>query len=568
MRYLIRVSWMVLSSSMLFAAIVLALTAIQVSAPHPRSLAVSEPASQHEVAAVANSRQADSRGDTTTIRHAGASATLDYNCLSVTTVPFTECYWLVELYSRTQGENWLNHENWVKAPDPCSWWGVSCVDAPGLAAAPSRVITISLPGNNLAGSFPGGAVVAFESLRELDVERNHIIGKPDELLSEFPDSLEVLRLSANRIGGTIVGDQVWRFAKLETLTLASNQLEGAVPDRLCELPSLQELDLAYNKLDNDGPACISQLQPEWADTQTVPPTNMDVAQDAHRNVMVSWEPITYTVDSGYYEIEYALSEATGLRTLRSSVVISTTSKEVTSISLPPPEEDGSYQFIIRTITQPHDVQQNKLVSRDSKPKTVALLGRIERPTSTPTMTNTPTKTPSPTATETPTGTPTHTMTPTSTPTHTVTPTSTLTNTVTPTPVRGFLPLVLKAPPPTPTLDPFFEKEPNNTASDATGPIISDRDYRGLPDDMYDLFFFDATQSGPIRITLSNHTGIGVQLQLFWQDTTVANRVAYDTVAPYEIQFGGDKGAGRYYIYIYSAGNYNSSTPYVLRAMFP
>lgn len=201
-------------------------------------------------------------------------------------------------------------------------------------------------------------------------------------------------------------------------------------------------------------------------------------------------------------------------------------------------------------------------------------------TSTPTTTYTPTQTPTITLTPTPTKTPTITL----TPTETSTPTRTPTITPTPTPRLLHLPLVLKqptatptptptssptpTPSPTSTPDPTFESEPNNSAATADGPLASGVTYRGHPNDAYDLFFFETTGSGPITVRLDGHTGLGVQLQLFWQNTTVENRVAYDVSAPYEIQDPGNRGAGKYFIYIYSAGNYNTATEYTLRVAFP
>ena len=68
----------------------------------------------------------------------------------------------------------------------------------------------------------------------------------------------------------------------------------------------------------------------------------------------------------------------------------------------------------------------------------------------------------------------------------------------------------------------------------------------------------------IAIDLTNHTGSGVQVQLFYQ--SISNRVAGCTGVPCHVQYTGS--AGWYYIYIYTAGGYNSTTPYTLRVTHP
>jgi len=151
-------------------------------------------------------------------------------------------------------------------------------------------------------------------------------------------------------------------------------------------------------------------------------------------------------------------------------------------------------------------------------------------------------------------TPTPTATPTATPTPTVTPTATA--------IKGYLPLVLR------DYVAYFEGpwevEPNNTYLQANGSLRSGRDYYGYPNDQKDYFSIYLRTGGQIVIDLSNHTGQGVQLQLFYQ--TAGNLVAGDLDAPYHIEYTGP--AGLYYIYIYTAGNYNSSTAFALRATYP
>jgi hypothetical protein len=110
----------------------------------------------------------------------------------------------------------------------------------------------------------------------------------------------------------------------------------------------------------------------------------------------------------------------------------------------------------------------------------------------------------------------------------------------------------------------WEQEDNDTYLQANGSLVSGRDYSGYPDDEKDYFSFYARNGGPIVVDLTGHTGSGVQLQLFYG--SVGSRVGYDVSPPYHIEYTG--APGWYYVYIYTASGYNSSTLYTLRATYP
>ena len=114
-----------------------------------------------------------------------------------------------------------------------------------------------------------------------------------------------------------------------------------------------------------------------------------------------------------------------------------------------------------------------------------------------------------------------------------------------------------------------EVEPNNTYADATGPLCSGQDYSGYPDDTNDYFSLYLRTSGPVNITLTNHTGGDVQLVLYYQTptTTCPNNqdpkyptiCARDFQAPFGIAFNATA-AGWYYIRIYTGSHHNNTTP--------
>jgi uncharacterized repeat protein (TIGR01451 family) len=114
---------------------------------------------------------------------------------------------------------------------------------------------------------------------------------------------------------------------------------------------------------------------------------------------------------------------------------------------------------------------------------------------------------------------------------------------------------------------YWEKEINSPYVSANGPLISGQKHYGLPNDDRDFFYFDTGSSGTITLGLTDHTGSGVQLQLFsYSVSSGLVRVAYDVTAPYSINYSGP--SGRYYAFIYATGNYNSNAPYTLSVSFP
>ncbi|XP_062188621.1 receptor-like protein kinase HSL1 [Phragmites australis] len=145
---------------------------------------------------------------------------------------------------------------------PCNWTGVSCHDGDG------AVIGISLPGVNLAGSFPAAlcrlprlrsvnlymnyigpdlasaAVARCKALERLDLSMNALVGRLPDALADLPE-LVYLNLGSNNFSGSIP-ESFGRFKKLESLSLVYNLLGGEVPAFLGGVATLRELNLSYN----------------------------------------------------------------------------------------------------------------------------------------------------------------------------------------------------------------------------------------------------------------------------------------------------------------------------------
>ena len=116
-----------------------------------------------------------------------------------------------------------------------------------------------------------------------------------------------------------------------------------------------------------------------------------------------------------------------------------------------------------------------------------------------------------------------------------------------------------------------EKDPNNNADQANGPLCHGATIRGLPEDKFDYFMFDTTQPGQVAATVSDHYGEGVQLALYFGGCcSVSQRVDIDPGQADGLNVSYTAGQpGRFYIIIYSATpKPDEPRPYTLQVEFP
>ena len=185
---------------------------------------------------------------------------------------------LITLYEATDGDNWLENDNWLSRRPIGEWYGVTVDDS-------GRVIGLYLSENELSGTIPPD-LGYLTKLEELDLARNQLRGTiPSELenlskltilylysnqlsgsipveLSKLSE-LEILALSWNPLGGTIP-PELGELSKLELLALSGNRLSGAIPPELGNLESLEGLALHANSLSGKIPVEMNRLSGlEW-----------------------------------------------------------------------------------------------------------------------------------------------------------------------------------------------------------------------------------------------------------------------------------------------------------------
>jgi hypothetical protein len=233
-----------------------------------------------------------------------------------------------------------------------------------------------LTNNYLTGSIPD--LSALTNLQSLYLNTNLLDGAIPELSNLT--HLQSLALSQNELDGAI--PTLSALAQLETIELFDNQLSGSIPD-LSAQTNLQLLNLAYNQLDGSVPAsvcqaattldlgynklevdtavpCVDTSDPDWKDTQTVPPTNLAGTGTALTDIQLTWDAIAYTQDGGYYEV-WGKGPGEPIYTLRVTTANKTVTNAVVSGLMP----GMSYDFIVRTFTPAHGDQQNDLTSAAS-----------------------------------------------------------------------------------------------------------------------------------------------------------------------------------------------------------
>ncbi|MEQ8714566.1 MAG: T9SS type A sorting domain-containing protein [Cyclobacteriaceae bacterium] len=178
---------------------------------------------------------------------------------------------LVALYESTDGDNWINNDNWLVGPVE-SWYGVE-VDG-------GRVVYLFLNNNGLEGALPtelglisflqllylqdnalNGTIPASISnlglLGVIDLADNELSGNLPVSLSSMP-KLNELYLENNLIVGSIPS-QYAGFRELVVLNMANNQLSGSIPLAFQNNDELYSIQLSNNHLTGNIPSELGEM---------------------------------------------------------------------------------------------------------------------------------------------------------------------------------------------------------------------------------------------------------------------------------------------------------------------
>jgi Concanavalin A-like lectin/glucanases superfamily/Fibronectin type III domain/Leucine rich repeat len=277
-------------------------------------------------------------------------------CSAVTGIPVSECNALQALWDNTDPADWTRTDNWFATTTPCDWYGVFCDTDTG------HVVGLSLPDNGLVGAFPSG-LSGLSHLVVLNLSGNQLSGIISNDLGAL-SALQTLNLSGNRLSEPIPVT-LGLLSALHFLELNDNALSGEIPSQLANLGGLVILNLSDNGLTATDPTLVAFLNSEesdWAATQTVAPSNVSAEQLSPSSIAVSWSPIAYTGDGGYYDV-LVQPQSTGVFTSAGH----TANKSAKGFTITGLDPGDTYLVSVRTFTPAHGTQPNDILSDASDP---------------------------------------------------------------------------------------------------------------------------------------------------------------------------------------------------------
>lgn len=265
---------------------------------------------------------------------------------------------------------------------------------------------LSVGNNQLTGAIPPelGQLV---SLTNLNLSTNRFIGLIPSELGKLTQ-LRTLLLSQNTLSGSIPAE-IFNLSELTELHLWGNKLVGEIPNSLGKLLKLTkfwlynnaftgevplsiihvgetalnsgavvDIKLDGNMLTSANPQIVAFLQthnPGFFDSQTLPPTNLQVASRQETQIDLTWKDISYQANEGGYEVQL-ISQTTK----ESEIHRIASSKQITTGIISNLCPGTTYSFSLRTYTEPYGGQQNYLqsnftsaISTTTLPRTTGLL---------------------------------------------------------------------------------------------------------------------------------------------------------------------------------------------------
>ncbi len=264
----------------------------------------------------------------------------------------------------------------------------------------TQVQYLSLSSNQLSGPIPS-ELGGLSNLRSLLFYNNLLSGALPDTLGSLAN-LESLQIFNNNLSGQIPST-LGNLTNLTNLNLHNNQFIGAIPTELDQLTNLQYFTLQGNMLIGEIPASLASLTAlingetdfrwnglytaddtlrgflngkqtggDWESFQTVAPSDPFATVLSDTQVQVSWTPIAYTADGGYYEI--CLATASGGDC---SLTWFSGPKTVNTGFAEPVAPATTYFIKVRTITEPHPFNGNTVTSDWTSEVTVTTTGFVD-----------------------------------------------------------------------------------------------------------------------------------------------------------------------------------------------
>ncbi len=263
----------------------------------------------------------------------------------------------------------------------------------------SRLDELWLRENDLNGAIPSeiGNILGLELLH---LGENQLGGRlPDRFMDL--EYLIVLDLGSNELEGVLPADfdRLWRLsylglfsnrfegalpvaltrmASLQSLDVHSNRISGPIPRQVCRTPVLERVDLRWNALYSDEPEVVAYLDArqeggDWQSTQTIAPEGLQGHLTGDGGAQLRWTPILYQDDPGAYEVYHAHSGEDWQH------VGTTGSKTDTTFTMSGLEDGVSHHFTVRTFTEPHQNNKNRVVSDAAPTLTLSSAGQLAIP---------------------------------------------------------------------------------------------------------------------------------------------------------------------------------------------
>jgi hypothetical protein len=287
------------------------------------------------------------------------------------------------------------------------------------------MLELNLSYNRLSGPIPGefGSV---KHLRHLDLSTNQLTGLTPPELGKLQVDLGVsLNLSVNHLTGSIppelgnlnavylnlssnlltgpIPTELGKIKRLNYLDLSVNQLTGHIPPELGTLVRMGKLKLCGNALAGEIPKTLEamdtptrrvqsidirwnalhtvdaalgtfleskEVDGDWSATQTVPPSDVSVSVEAPDSITLSWAPVSYTANPGYYRI-YASAVSGGPYQL-----VATTRSKADASWLVTGLHGETLYLVIDTVTEQHVHNPGPVESDHSKEVYAQLTARM------------------------------------------------------------------------------------------------------------------------------------------------------------------------------------------------